>query len=138
MTASYSFPIFSGTIHHIFPQAWCKKHGIPPKVFNSIVNKTALSKDSNIAISGDAPSIYLKRIESKTGISSTALDDMLRTHLIEPKFLRNDDFEGFFDSRMDSLSTLVEQAMGKPVVRDASASELEFDDDEGDDSEIED
>ena len=27
-------------IHHIFPQDWCKKHGIKPKVFDSIINKT--------------------------------------------------------------------------------------------------
>jgi len=27
-------------VHHIFPQAWCKKQGIPPAAFNSIVNKT--------------------------------------------------------------------------------------------------
>ena len=29
-------------IHHIFPKAWCIKQGIPPSVFNSIVNKTPL------------------------------------------------------------------------------------------------
>ena len=42
-------------IHHIFPQDWCKKKGIPPSVFNSIVNKTPLAKKSNILIAGDAP-----------------------------------------------------------------------------------
>jgi hypothetical protein len=29
-------------IHHIFPQAWCKKSKIKPAVFNSVVNNTAL------------------------------------------------------------------------------------------------
>ena len=52
-------------IHHIFPRAWCKRKGIPDKVFNSIVNKTPLSAESNRFIGGDAPSKYLKRIEQK-------------------------------------------------------------------------
>src|SRR5262249_37439754 len=50
-------------VHHIFPQKWCKLHKIDRKVYDSIVNKTPLSKESNIAVSGDAPSVYLKRIE---------------------------------------------------------------------------
>ena len=28
-------------IHHIFPQDWCKKQGIKPKVYDSIINKGA-------------------------------------------------------------------------------------------------
>jgi hypothetical protein len=27
-------------IHHIFPKDWCKKQGIKPSVFDSIINKT--------------------------------------------------------------------------------------------------
>ncbi|MCQ9299494.1 hypothetical protein NQ077_24525, partial [Escherichia coli] len=30
-------------IHHIFPQDWCKKQKIEPKVFDTVVNKTPLS-----------------------------------------------------------------------------------------------
>ncbi len=30
-------------IHHVFPQDWCKKHGITPAIFDSIINKTPLS-----------------------------------------------------------------------------------------------
>jgi hypothetical protein len=30
-------------IHHLFPQEWCKQHGIKPAVFDSIINKTPLS-----------------------------------------------------------------------------------------------
>ena len=77
-------------VHHVFPKAWCKKAGISPKVFNAIVNKTPLSNKSNILISGDAPSIYLKRIETKHGLMPERLDEILRTHLIEPEFLRSD------------------------------------------------
>ncbi|PWC91441.1 hypothetical protein TSH100_00730 [Azospirillum sp. TSH100] len=112
-------------IHHIFPQAWCKKKGIPPNVFNSIVNKTPLSKASNIAIGGDAPSVYLRRIEQRQGLSPEALDDILRSHLIEPAHLRNDDFEAFFAARMDALAGVVAGALGKAVVDEHGADEAE-------------
>ncbi|TWA62122.1 hypothetical protein FBZ82_11513 [Azospirillum brasilense] len=112
-------------IHHIFPQAWCKKKGIPPNVFNSIVNKTPLSKASNIAIGGDAPSVYLRRIEQRQGLSPEALDDILRTHLIEPAHLRNDNFDAFFAARMDALAGVVVAALGKAVVDEHGADEAE-------------
>ena len=121
-------------IHHIFPQAWCKKRDILPAVFNSIVNKTPLSKASNISIGGDAPSVYLRRIEEQEGVSPVVLDDILRSHLIDPEHLRNDDFESFFDARMRALSEIVADAMGKPVVAEAGTDEterdVEFEDDE--------
>lgn len=126
-------------IHHVFPKDWCKKQGIKPSVFNSIVNKTPLSRASNIAISGDAPSVYLARIERKYGLSSAQLDAILRTHLIEPAHLRTNDFRAFFDARMDALAGVVTEAMEKPVVRVHGSNEAERDADEDleDDFELE-
>jgi hypothetical protein len=112
-------------IHHIFPQAWCKKQGIAPGVFNSIVNKTPLSKKSNISIGGSAPSVYLKRIEAEQGLTPEALDEILRSHLIAPEFLRADDFEGFFNARINALVSLVADAMGKAVVEEHGGNEEE-------------
>ena len=114
-------------VHHIFPQTWCKKNGIPASIYNSIVNKTPLSAATNRFIGGKAPSLYLKRIERRFSLSSEALDDILRTHLIEPDHLRNDDFEAFFNTRIEALSDIVSKAMGKPVVKDQGANEEERD-----------
>ena len=50
-------------IHHIFPQDWCKKKGIKPKVYDSIINKTPLSYRTNRIIGGVAPSVYLGKLE---------------------------------------------------------------------------
>ena len=122
-------------IHHIFPQSWCKKQGIPYKIFNSIVNKTPLSKASNISIGGHAPSVYLRRIKKEQKLSSAEMDDILRSHLIEPKHLRKDDFESFFKARTRALSEIVGKAMGKRVVTEAGADEIEHDI-EPDDDEI--
>lgn len=108
-----------------FPQHWCKSQGIAPGVFNSIINKTPLSKLSNIAVGGDAPSIYLARIEKNQGLSSAELDDILRTHLIEPEHLRTDNFDAFYEARTRTLATLVSEAMGKPVVEEHGSNEVE-------------
>ncbi|EIL93674.1 GmrSD restriction endonuclease domain-containing protein [Rhodanobacter spathiphylli] len=116
-------------IHHVFPQAWCKKQGIEKGVFDAIINKTPLSKLSNISVSGDAPSVYLKRIEDKQGISSDDLDAILRTHLIEPAHLRADDFKAFYEARSNALAELVAGAMQKPVVVEAGTNEVEQEDD---------
>lgn len=55
------------------------------------------------------------------------MDDILRTHLIDPALLRADDFEGLFAYRMKALSDLVADAMGKPVVEDHGSDEAEVD-----------
>ena len=125
-------------IHHVFPRDWCKKQGIKETVFNSIINKTPLSKATNITIGGVAPSVYLATIERKHGIDSATLDEILRGHLIEPRFLRNDDFQGFFEARRVALEGLVTQAMGKSVVAGDSGDEWEEEGEWEDDDEFED
>ena len=119
-------------IHHIFPKKWCLSQGIKPAVFDSIVNKSPLFKRSNITISGYAPSVYLKKIEQEQGISASALDDILRSHLIDPQHLRNDDFDAFMAARTAALTELIAGAMGKPVVQGHGTNENELDVDLGD------
>ena len=125
-------------IHHIFPQSWCKKNDIPSHDFDSIVNKTPLSRETNIAIGGAAPSVYLKRIEDKYEFSSEELDEILRTHLIEPEHLRNDDFYAFSNARIEALSEVISRAMARPVVKEHGTNEEERDtDDSEEDDDIE-
>ncbi len=119
-------------VHHVFPQAWCKKQGIKAELFDSIINKTPLSKLSNILIGGNAPSVYLKQIETQHGLTSVQLDAILCTHLIEPAFLRNDDFDGFYNARLTALSGLISTALGKPVVVSHGTNEQEKEFDDGD------
>lgn len=112
-------------IHHVFPQAWCISRKIDPGRFNAIINKTPLSRRTNIVIGGSAPSRYLKRIEQDQGISSDKLDEIIASHLIDPAHLRNDDFEAFYYARQSVLADLVAKAMDKPVVMAAGANEPE-------------
>ncbi|MEQ1671468.1 MAG: hypothetical protein ABL893_11465, partial [Hyphomicrobium sp.] len=105
-------------IHHIFPRKWCDDRKIAPKVYNSIINKTAISYRGNRKIGGNAPSDYLTKLEADPAVqlTSTALDAILATHSIAPNFLRSDDFDGFFAERKSALLRIIIQAMGKPAI----------------------
>ena len=104
-------------IHHIFPRRWCIDNGIEPGKRDSIINKTPLSARTNRSIGGDPPSTYLPRVEKKADVDSARLDEMLRTHRIDPKALREDDFIEFFRARSTELTDIVEAAMGNTAVR---------------------
>ena len=119
-------------IHHIFPRDWCKKQGIEPSVYDSIINKTPLSYRTNRIIGGVAPSQYLAKLEAGSGntpsIDADRLDGYLRSHVIDPALLRADRFDEFMANRQKQLLQLIEQAMGKTAFSGEA-------DDEGEDAE---
>jgi hypothetical protein len=104
-------------IHHIFPQDWCKKQGIKPSVFDSIINKTPLSYRTNRIIGGVAPSEYIARLEkgneATPPIDPVKLDVYITSHLIDPALLRTDSFDAFMEDRQKRLLGLIEEATGK-------------------------
>lgn len=116
-------------IHHIFPQDWCKNHGIKPAVFDSIINKTPLSYRTNRIIGGVAPSEYLAKLEKGTAntpaIERVRLDDFIASHLIDPSLLRSDDFEEFMADRQKQLLALIETAMGRTAYTGTEVEEGE-------------
>lgn len=105
-------------IHHVFPQKWCYDNGIDSEHRESIVNKTPLAAKTNRIIGGVAPVRYLAAIEKRARIPAGELNDLLRTHLVDPDALRAGDFDFYFTSRRDALVKLVENALGKAVQRD--------------------
>lgn len=116
----FDYTIFFGEnvdIHHIFPQAWCKKHGIKPNIFDSIINKTPLSYRTNRIISGVAPSEYIGKLEKGSDttppIDHEKLDAFLTSHKIDPSLLRANNFDAFMVDRQTQLLALIEQATGK-------------------------
>lgn len=116
-------------IHHIFPQDWCKKQGVKPEVFDSIINKTPLSFRTNRIIGGVAPSTYLAKLikgdAANPPIDPAKLDVYLRSHLTDPAKLFADDFAGFMEDRQRQLLALIEQAMGKAAYGGTVAEEGE-------------
>jgi hypothetical protein len=114
-------------IHHIFPQDWCKKHGIKPAVYDSIINKTPLSYRTNRIIGGVAPSEYLAKLQqgnaATPALDPARLDEYLKSHLIDPSLLRSDNFEAFMADRQKRLLVLIEHATGKSAYAGPIAEE---------------
>lgn len=102
-------------IHHIFPRAWCEANKLPREKWNSVVNKAPLAAGTNRFISGDAPSLYLSRIQKNKQVSSESLDEFLISHVIPVAELRADDFDNFIRRRAAALLGLIENATGKAV-----------------------
>ena len=113
---------FSGSIdiHHIFPRNWCEQNSIPKSDYDTIINKTPLSKGTNIFVGGEAPSKYLDRLQKTANVTSKEIDDLLRTHLVNPEIIRTDDFYAFIADRKELILQRIEQATGKPIIRDTS------------------
>ena len=104
-------------IHHIFPQDWCEKQGIPRRRYDSIINKTPISYKANRMIGGVAPSIYLTALQAhkQVQLDDAGMDTLLASHRIPVQALRSDDFESFYSERQQALLELIEGAMGKKV-----------------------
>lgn len=115
-------------IHHIFPSDWCQRQDDERirKFADTAVNKTAIGRYANRVIGSNAPSRYSERLESKGGMSSQELDDILRSHAIDPIALRRDDFASFFNHRFERLLAGIEEVMGKPVNRSEKQDESPF------------
>jgi hypothetical protein len=119
-------------IHHIFPKKWCESANISPRVYNAIVNKTAISYKANRKIGGNAPSKYLAQLQAEPQVKLTdpKMDDILKSHFIDPALLRADSFQEFYAARKAALLTLVERSMGKASAESTSITEDEADDEE--------
>lgn len=102
-------------IHHIFPRAWCEKQKLPKDKWNSVINKAPLAAGTNRFISGDAPSVYLGRIQKAKQVPPHSLDEFLASHVIPVAALRADDFDAFIRLRAGALLALIEAATGKTV-----------------------
>lgn len=111
-------------IHHIFPKKWCQEHpdGQNPAWYrtavDSIINKTPIAARTNRMIGGNAPSIYLNRIERNEHIDAGRLDEILGSHVIDPADLRVDDFMSFYEHRREEILRRIEAVMGKSVIRE--------------------
>ena len=103
----------SPDIHHIFPEAYCKKMGLDKSKWNSIVNKTPLLPASNRQIGGDAPSVYSGNIMKKAEIDEAELRFRIESHLVNYDYLIADDFDHYFIARAKAILKVIEAAMGK-------------------------
>ena len=102
-------------IHHIFPKVYCERKKCDKKIWNSVVNKTPISYDTNRRIGGEAPSKYLAKIEKDGSVNSDTLNSYIASHFIDVSALRRDDFSGHIIARAKNLLDVIEKSMGKSI-----------------------
>jgi hypothetical protein len=102
--------------HHIFPAKYCEDQRYDRLRWNSVINKAALTARTNRIIGGKAPSDYLLSLEKNHKVNPDRLDQILRTHAIEPGLIRKDAFDDFLRARAGRLLDLIEDATGKPIL----------------------
>ena len=112
-------------IHHIFPEAYCTKQGLPREKWNSIVNKTPLLPASNRQIGGNAPSVYSKTIMQKANIDEEQLRARVKSHLINWDAFIQNNFNTYFIDRAKQLLTAIEMAMGKRIADKGSEQTIQ-------------
>ena len=107
-----TYPINEINDHHIFPIKSGLK--IQEDKIDSILNRTPLLQETNIKIKNKKPSKYVKEIARKLK-DETALEKLMKTHLISPKALkclRQDDFDGFIKERNISIKKELKKTIG--------------------------
>jgi hypothetical protein len=90
--------------HHVFPQAYLARQGVPPERVNVPSNIIMLTSVSNIAISDQRPSAYLRDVIDFDG--EDTVRHRLTTCLISEtayQAMLSDDYDGFVRARSETL-----------------------------------
>jgi hypothetical protein len=126
--------------HHIFPQAYLKRHGIVKRVdVNTIANRTLISDETNNKIKDKAPAPYLTEPDI---FPSGASAELLEPHFLDPastalpgeavEDLTNEQaaelYERFLHARQAAMIEEIRRACGIAAVSETKAEDLEPDD----------
>lgn len=109
-------------IHHIFPKHYCKKPDSGAHDFDSIINKSPISAETNRMIGGNAPGVYIKKLIDEKGIKEERLDTILASHVIDAPALKANDYEAFFNLRREALLQRIENVTDKKIARETDES----------------
>jgi hypothetical protein len=101
--------------HHIFPDSYLKKDhlSVPPRMRESVLNRTLIDRATNQHISDLAPAKYLAEIKGSLG--DTKFSALLKSHFIpsssESPIWAND-FEKFLEMRRELLWAEIKSVTG--------------------------
>lgn len=101
--------------HHVFPDAYLeKKKNLEKSKRNCVLNRTLISRDTNIKISDKAPSEYLTKMDA----NGDGVAELLDAHLISGGVLeamREDDYDTFLSERSKLVTAEIERVTSVPV-----------------------
>lgn len=110
--------------HPIFPPRYCRRTGVNRMLADSVLNRTPLNLRTEMVMDGAEPARYLTRVQSKSLMDDDEFDAVLASHLLDPELLRRTSSDGFFIDRRARLCGMIEEAMGKDVIRDVDETNL--------------
>ena len=125
--------------HHIFPQAYLKRHGIEKRVdVNTIANRTLISDETNNKIKDKAPADYLNDPDI---FPSGATPELLEPHFIDAtstgllaearEDLTNEQaadlYERFLQARQAAMIEEIRRVCGTTLAPDSAGDEAEPD-----------
>ncbi|MFI5990810.1 DUF262 domain-containing protein [Streptomyces sp. NPDC051362] len=99
--------------HHFFPRAFLKRQGLGQNRANVCANLIMLSSVTNIYISDQPPSVYLKDLCETQGTAT--IRTRLATCLVDDAAFdaaQRDDYEGFLQARSETLHQRLMQLIG--------------------------
>lgn len=109
--------------HHLFPQGYLARIGVPATQANVVGNIVLLTSISNIQIKDKAPSQYLKAIIDASG--RDALLQRMQSNLIPESALEcalQDDYQGFLSARSGFLHEHVIHLTGTATLQEGDAA----------------
>ena len=89
--------------------------GIGRGLHNSIVSKTPLSAPTNRFLAGEAPLLYLKRLQGRQKLTPQQVDGFLRSDFVDADRLPSDDLNGMMLERAEALAAEIAEATGRSV-----------------------
>ena len=101
--------------HHIFPDAFLQKQGIPPRLRDCVLNRTLIDRQTNIRISARGPSEYLPEIQQALKGHVREFGALLAGHLLpsgNASPLYQNDFEGFLAYRQSAIWEEIKRLTG--------------------------
>lgn len=120
--------------HHLFPQAYLVRAGVPASQANVVGNMVLLTSISNIQIKDKTPSQYLSAIIETSG--RDALVNRMQSNLVPESALEcalQDDYQGFLAARSEFLHDHVLQLTGTPTAQEGGADLVDDSDDDSTD-----
>jgi hypothetical protein len=112
--------IHHGDVHHIFPQAFLKRHGLTQGRYNQVANLVYLQQEINIKIGDKAPHEYVKEVleqcnsgDMKYGaiVSNEELEVNLAQNALPtlPESYMFENYEAFLVERRKKMASIIKQ-----------------------------
>lgn len=120
----WTFDELGASFHQVFPAKWCDERGVDKVLADSVLNRTPMGRRTEVVIGDTPPSRYLARVQSKSLMGDEEFDHMLTTHLLRAEDLHSSDTAAFFSDRRSRFLQMIQEAIGKAVIRDVDENHL--------------